>query len=283
MRSPAPGSPRRRVKHDAADRGDDASGVEPDTAPEFDDWARQVYLNEVGWQCQFAEYAGQLYDLALHRPVTDAQLALSFAVHALLSAFANLSKLFDPVPGMRASRGDTDTVVAWRQRRAQALRELLEVDADSPLLDRNVRDAFEHIDEYIDRWIVVQPRPTVDDVEAGRWAPPAEPQPPLRKVDAAGRTVSFHGKTVDLVAMGREVDRVYAKLRTLEPPAASRMRTLMAALTLLPPVPPELRLDAPTRRPDHDGCRRSAGTVARGRAQAGDRGHYSHARSRRGD
>jgi len=63
-----------------------------------------------------------------------------FGLHAILSASANISKLL--WGGDEQDRKD-------RQR----LRERLEVADDSPLRFRDVRNKFEHVDEYINEWV----------------------------------------------------------------------------------------------------------------------------------
>jgi hypothetical protein len=222
----------------------------PVPAPYFDDWARNIYLNEVGWHCEFAEYAIGLYEQDLPSDGRNGYLNISFAVHALLSAFANLSKLFDPNKERNRRQGDTDEIMSWREHRGKSLRILFEVANDSPLMNRKMRNSFEHIAEYLDRWIVAQPRPTADELETtGYPERPSEPLAPLRLFNLTGNTVTFQEHSVDLAVIAREVRRVYSILQTLEPDSASQNRSLMAALSLLPAFPPELRLTAPTRRP----------------------------------
>ena len=228
-----------------------ALSVTPDSLPELDNWARSIYLNEIGWQCEFAEFAFCLYEQDLATDPQDRFLIPSFAVHTLLSAFANLSKLFDPNRKQSKWYGDTDEVMSWRKLRAASLRSMFQVASNSPLMDRKMRNSFEHITEYLDRWIVVQPRPTADEIEAtGYPARPAEPMAPLRRFDLKGNVVSFQEHSIDLNSIVSEVRRVFSILQTIEPALASQNRTLMAALTLLPAWPPELRLDAPSRRPN---------------------------------
>src|SRR4051794_39510760 len=153
---------------------------------EWDDWSQQLFLSEVASQCSFAAYAWDLYERSLYDPTTEnPHLATDFAIHALLAAFANLSKLLDPIAGRQ--RGDSVSAVTWRVTRGAALRDLLKVPPDSPILEREMRNRFEHIDEYLDRWIIVQPRFNEADFADGKPPVPApiEPRPPLREIRAA--------------------------------------------------------------------------------------------------
>jgi hypothetical protein len=65
-----------------------------------------------------------------------------FALHSILGAAANISKLL--WGGDEADRED-------RKR----LRDALEVSDDSVLRFRHVRNKFEHVDEYIDDWVAI--------------------------------------------------------------------------------------------------------------------------------
>lgn len=106
------------------------------------------------------------------------------------------------------------------------------------------------MDEYLDRWLIRQPRLTAEQLESG--APPrapVEPRPPFREIDPARREVRFYGKTVNLGAVAREVDRIRQKILELEPTGYIRDPVLWNLLARFSPPPRELRFDAPTRRP----------------------------------
>ncbi len=137
----------------------------------------------------------------------------------------------------------------WRIRRGEGLRTILEVSEGSALLDRRVRNNFEHIDEQLDEWIVEQPRSTVADYESGDVpTPPAQPSVPLRILDAVRGVIVLRDVEVDVSAVVKEVGEVLSRVQQLE--SLTKFDPgLGAMLALLQPLPRELRLDAPTRRP----------------------------------
>jgi hypothetical protein len=216
---------------------------------QFDDWARQLYLAEAALQCTFVQRAYALVESNISDERGADHAGLAFAMHAFLAAAANLSKLL--FPSLEKRRRDSAESVAFRKVRGESLRELLEVTPTSPLASRSVRNFFEHMDEYLDRWLIDQPRLTVDQVEGGTQPPPpTSPRPPLREMHPGRREVRFYGETVDLAAVAREVDRIRQRIVDLQPGEYISDPVLWTLLTMLPPFPPELRLSAPTRRPD---------------------------------
>ena len=100
----------------------------------MEDKRLQLYLFELQTQGQMVAFGNRALD-----PAGPAQETW-FALHAILSAAANMSKLL--WGGNEQDRKD-------RSR----LRERLGVTDDSPLRFRHVRNKFEHVDEYIDEWI----------------------------------------------------------------------------------------------------------------------------------
>jgi hypothetical protein len=85
--------------------------------------------------------------------VINAELAKGFeaadhtvtweAVYSILSHSANLSKVFWP-PSDKPEM----------KRRGKMLRAMFDMDADSPLRNRDVRNGFEHMDESLHEWLV---------------------------------------------------------------------------------------------------------------------------------
>lgn len=211
---------------------------------EWDDWAQRIYLVEVARQCTFALLAATELTESLQR---DGIRERSwYATQSFLTSTANVSKLLYPAaPGEK----NKPEVICWRLKRGKMLRELLGVKIGDPLLDRKVRNGFEHIDEKIDEWLIRQPRPTIEQVEGGN-APftPESPTIPLRIVRPKDGVISFRDVEVDIVAVVRRLTEILEKARELEP-LTGYDPGLGALLATLPTYPPELRLNAPSRRP----------------------------------
>lgn len=96
----------------------------------------RVFQGEVLNQCEFAGLASQDLDAAL----TDSNTTrVWMALQQILVSAANLSKLL---------WGSSDEDEAARA----PLRESLQVGDDSPIRSKRLRNAFEHFDEWIDKW-----------------------------------------------------------------------------------------------------------------------------------
>jgi hypothetical protein len=150
-----------------------------------------------------------------------------------------LSKLFKPQPR-----------TSWASERGRRLRELFEVEDDSPVLNRDVRNCFEHIDEHLDAWVLAQPQLTAEQVEAGDLDPLAAAPPPLlRVIRSEDGVIAVRNDHVNVPEVVAELRRVQAIAREIEP-LARTYPVLAEALATLPFYPSELRLSAPTRRPD---------------------------------
>jgi hypothetical protein len=109
-----------------------------------------------------------------------------------------------------------------------------------------VRNGLEHMDEYLDAWVVQQPRATPEEIEASNWPkPPPTPQMPVRLIDSSTLQISFSGKTVDVGEVAEEAQRIADLI-----PGDMTVAPLLTLLRRLPRYPPELGFGAPTRRPD---------------------------------
>ena len=100
-----------------------------------DSFARHALLGEIEHQALLADRA------AVRLPHTGQQfdsLDVWGAIHSILAAAANVSKILWPVPLSKAQ--------------GSAIRELLCVRDDNALKNRSLRNAFEHYDERLEDW-----------------------------------------------------------------------------------------------------------------------------------
>jgi len=107
----------------------------------MDDFTRQVFLGEIRHQCEFAIAA---YDAVQQRNDTG---TIFYHIQSFLASAANVSKVLFP----GSIYGSPEFKESCRQR-ADELRNLLDVDENSALKDRELRDHFEHFDERIQKW-----------------------------------------------------------------------------------------------------------------------------------
>ncbi len=80
---------------------------------------------------------------------------ISLDVSSILSAYSAISHILWPTPGN--IRSEFERTVA--RTRAVLVRRTLGMADERPLISRDVRNAFEHADEWIDDWILDQPWP----------------------------------------------------------------------------------------------------------------------------
>ncbi|MGW3228656.1 NUDIX hydrolase [Kitasatospora sp. NPDC001095] len=209
------------------------------------DWTRRVYLT---WLARDVRYAlatlGEAANLTGQVPPDPKAWML---LESFLMYTAKVSKMLKPIIG-RPLPSQTSEGRAWRGQRGKYLCGLLEVPNDAAVLDRKVRDAAEHFDEYLDEWVVHHPRPTTAEWEQGIGS--TFPPPPAQRIDAASWRVTVAGQELDLGTIEGELRQILAKAVELEPLAGLDDTGLATGLAGLPPLPSELRLNAPTRRPD---------------------------------
>lgn len=186
------------------------------------DWHLRIYLREITHQIDAASLACVQFNAALddfENPETPNDSKPLFAhMQALLSAAAMLSKFLWESP-----RSDPEDVRAWAKARAARLRSVLEVNDDSPLKRRNVRNSLEHFDDRLDRTLLRQGG--VIDYHVGHArsvliGPDGDQEPLyLRRLDLVAGTISALDvtrppnssevdATVDYAELSREIARV---------------------------------------------------------------------------
>lgn len=164
----------------------------------LDEWALAVYMRELVEQGEAAQLAAVEFSKALQQPRGGVPPAFA-AMQSLLAAGAMISKLLWPTPldtnidGTPLSAEDE----AARQRtlaRGKTLRAELNVKSIPILENRKVRNAFEHFDEWLDRYLLDEGNRFVGDrnigpkgqiVQIGGKIPPF-----LRHIDPQAGTVS---------------------------------------------------------------------------------------------
>ncbi|MDV3277874.1 MAG: hypothetical protein LYZ69_05345 [Nitrososphaerales archaeon] len=127
-----------------------------------------VFLIELREQCsQCVAAFGELEEIVKYPPPQDQEGRRSWnrkvwlRVHALLSTSSNVSHIIWPNPLKR--RGSVATEKSLK--RGRELQAFLRIKDDNPLIARQVRNAFEHIDEQLDDWLPTVP----EDIPLG-WA-----------------------------------------------------------------------------------------------------------------
>lgn len=185
----------------------------------MDDAVFNALLKEVQNQCHFALYSVKVAEghiayighvmggpepapgLVIHPPDGVPPLTTQFwaGSQGLLAAAGCLSKIFWPVTGNKNRRG--------------RLRDYLDVPHDpvaSPLGSRAVRDAFEHIDERVEK-MAAKPRGiTVDlslDMSGGAFPPEAHL---MRHFDGGRGVLVFGNDELHVPSVYAEVKRLHA-------------------------------------------------------------------------
>lgn len=167
------------------------------------------YLSELESQLAFLKLGDRLLveieGKPAIRPVGEPQVADEywFAVHSILGAAANISKLL---------WGDSETT---RVERAP-LRCLLGVSEDSSFRWRHVRNKFEHVDEYIDEVLEADPETPL----GGRGVGPASlvrtPEKVFGYLDTETGIVRFWSWQVSLRDLLTEGNLLWSRILSLE-------------------------------------------------------------------
>lgn len=143
------------------------------------------------------------------------------SIHSMLTAAANVSKLFRPelMPGSKAVK----TATPIMKRRVEMLRESFGNLASLPILSAAVdrRNDLDHLDDRLDQRVHLAMKnrkvtlgidhviTTHDFVSDGK-----EP-PPIRLFNRANRVFNVLGKEIDLKSLARELDRIRAAAETV--------------------------------------------------------------------
>ncbi len=128
---------------------------------QFDDFEMEIYLTEIHHQVEAASLAITELNGSLARSGAGTVPRAFASAQALLGAAAMLSKLLWPTPGgvdspgRLLSPGAAEGGARARARaRGRELRRVLDnLKAPSPLETRRVRNAFEHFDERLDKYL----------------------------------------------------------------------------------------------------------------------------------
>ena len=145
---------------------------------------KHVFLGEIEHQTRIAGWAAER--------LTDDEnqfdpMEIWSAIQLVLTAAGNVSKILWPPRKSSAPRG-------------AMLRELLDIDDDNPLFDRNIRNHFEHYDERIEDWFATKKSAVYVDQSIG---PPTAirasyPENVHRSYDPSTQTLAFRGEEMDL-------------------------------------------------------------------------------------
>jgi len=185
---------------------------------------RDLYLSEVERQSRYA-----LEALTIAFSIPDAELDgddshVWPALQSALVAAALVSRILD---GSRAHGGHAARRHA--RKRGAELRALLEVEEDSPLLERRLRDHLEHLDERLDRLALDEQRTVYVDLCIVRGhrvkAVTADQQLEeisLREFAPQSGFAAFGGEAYDLFALRFELRRVRERVALLLQEAVPR-------------------------------------------------------------
>jgi hypothetical protein len=134
---------------------------------------------------------------------TAAEHRLWFSVQAFLVAAGNVSKLLWPAPY------DTRRL----PERGPEFRASLEVEEDSPLESRTLRNRFEHFGARLEKWAVSsQHRIFIDsNIGPAGGISGGEPGDYLRNFDPGNFAVTFHGDTYPLPTIADALEQLWHK------------------------------------------------------------------------
>ncbi|MEY8869011.1 hypothetical protein AB9K24_05855 [Meridianimaribacter flavus] len=148
------------------------------------EFAYSVYLSEIVFQVKIAQQAASRLPVD---PGNFDHIEVWCSIQSILGATANVSKILWPSSKKSQERGEE-------------LRELLGIDENSIIADRDIRNHFEHYDERIER--LFQGKSSVSFIDLAfnpfkpqKWETPKYYQRAYNQVD---RIVTFQNETLDL-------------------------------------------------------------------------------------
>jgi len=161
--------------------------------------AEFVFIGEIVNQAKLAERAAER--LRINTGNFD-PIEVWGAIQSILIAAGNVSKILWPTRKKSAERGEL-------------LRQLLQVDDQNPLSDRNFRNHFEHYDERIEDWFMEHGSAVYIDSRIDPFGSPWGPNPTNfhRGYDPLTMTLTFRGESTDLSAILHALQEIRHKCR----------------------------------------------------------------------
>lgn len=198
--------------------------------------AASLYLWELTVQCQIAEHAfarlkeaGRVQvtrDYSSLRPHPKGAIQLFADCSAFLSASGIVAKILFASIDTKTSKLEQSPVLAFAAKRSAALRELLQLN-DLPFLrSLGVRNAFEHIDERLDRLLKENPSEQFVWLHLSRDEPPAGLV--LKRFNPNTLHLSYLDLELNLAECHSEILRVREKMKG----AYDKVRTHEALLAV---------------------------------------------------
>lgn len=182
--------------------------------------AASLFLWELTIQCQIAEHAFvrlkeyarvQIeHDYASKQPHPKTAIEIFADCSAFLSASGIVAKVLFAGIDIKASKLERSPALAIAAKRSAALRELLELEDLPSLRSLGVRNAFEHIDERLDRLLRDNPSGQFVWLHLSRHEPPAGIV--LKRFNPNALSISYLDDELDLSACHSEIIYVREKL-----------------------------------------------------------------------
>ncbi|WP_108398456.1 hypothetical protein [Devosia submarina] len=115
----------------------------------------RLMLSEIEAQVSKAEHAANRLNLALEQHAQRGNTeAIWHDLQTMAEAAAAISRIIKPNPHRRRPANAQE----FSDRRGEALRSLLDIGEDHPILARNLRNRLAHLDEDIDDWWLTSKR-----------------------------------------------------------------------------------------------------------------------------
>lgn len=183
--------------------------------------AASLYLWELTIQCQIAEHAFARLkeqarvdverDFDSPHPHPQTAIELFADCSAFLSASGIIAKILFAGIDTNAEKREKNLGLKVAAKRSAALRELLELEDLPSLRSLGVRNAFEHIDERLDRLLKDSPSERFVWVHLSRHEP--APGMVLKRFDPNRLKVSYLDDELDIAACNSEVVRIQERLK----------------------------------------------------------------------
>ena len=169
-----------------------------------------IFVEEIITQSEFALISWEYLQAYLMKKKDNNRIF--YHIQAFLVAVANISKILSPSNNKFKSRGEE-------------LRKMLQVPINSPILNRKIRNHFEHYDERIESWASLSKRHNISDMNIScsmfSALPELESIDCMRNLnisrDCENLNLTFHGDSYDLTIAMYAVKELCKRARKLRP------------------------------------------------------------------
>lgn len=169
-----------------------------------------IYIDELEKQCEF-------FQIGFNRINNISDISVFwYDIQNILVSAANISKLLWPNNNKKKS----DVIRAITAERGSSLRKIFDINEDSILKSKRVRNAFEHYDEKLDEWQIESKNHIYIDSNIGNKnsikIDTDQPTAYMRNFDPESKVLTFRDEEYDTLKIATEIFRLHKKIQEIK-------------------------------------------------------------------